>query len=38
MVFFLDDYILASYFLWFFEMWSFSNKWVGKPPWEFAYF
>ena len=30
MVFFLDDYILASYFLLFYKMWGFPNKGCGK--------
>jgi len=36
MVFFLDNYILAAYFLLFYEMWGFPNNDVKKL--EFAYF
>ena len=30
MVFYLDKYILAAYFLLFYEMWGFPNKWCEK--------
>ena len=32
MVFFLDNYILAPFFILLYEMWGFPNKWCGENP------